>query len=228
MKSIKDICFVIQARLNSTRIPRKMIKSFSDTTLMDLGIQKILNSTVIPKENFYCSVYEQELVDLCKKYDVNIFNRSEQSRNSECELVTEIYEWWDKLPFKYVVLISACNPLLKIETIDNFIRNYLLSNKDGLFGVVEKKTYYWDNSKHPITDWKGLETMNTKLVDPVYEAAHCLYASRMDIIGDGYWMDTKSPPEPELFIIEGLESFDIDYEWQFEFGQMLYKFNGIK
>lgn len=30
--------------------------------------------------------------------------------------------------------------------------------------------------------------MNTKFVDPVYEAAHCLYASRMDIIGEGMWM----------------------------------------
>ena len=120
MKSIKDICFVIQARLNSTRIPRKMIKSFSDTTLMDLGIQKILNSTVIPKENFYCSVYEQELVDLCKKYDVNIFNRSEQSRNSECELVPEIYEWWDKLPAKYVIMLNACFPFVSVQIINNF------------------------------------------------------------------------------------------------------------
>ena len=59
-------------------------------------------------------------------------------------------------------------------------------------------------------------------MEPVYEAAHCLYASRMDIIGDGYWMDTKSPPEPELFVMSELESFDIDYQWQFEIGEVMY------
>ena len=64
--------------------------------------------------------------------------------------------------------------------------------------------------------------MNTKLVEPIYEAAHCLYASRMDIIGDGFWMDTKSPPEPELFTMDELEAFDIDYEWQFDVAQTLY------
>ena len=64
--------------------------------------------------------------------------------------------------------------------------------------------------------------MNTKIVDPVYEAAHCLYASRMDIIGDGHWMDTNSPAEPELFIMDELEAFDIDYEWQFKMGELLY------
>ena len=64
--------------------------------------------------------------------------------------------------------------------------------------------------------------MNTKFVEPIYEAAHCLYASRMDIIGRGHWMDTKSPPEPELFTMEELEAFDIDYEWQFKLGEELY------
>ena len=63
-KSLKDICFVIQARLNSTRVPRKMTKPFSDTTLMGLGIQKVLDSKIIPNDNFYCSVYERELVEL--------------------------------------------------------------------------------------------------------------------------------------------------------------------
>ena len=65
--------------------------------------------------------------------------------------------------------------------------------------------------------------MNTKYVDPVYEAAHCLDASRMDIIKDGYFIDTKSTMEPELFVMNELEAFDIDEEWQFKVGEQLYK-----
>ena len=65
--------------------------------------------------------------------------------------------------------------------------------------------------------------MNTKLVDPVYEAAHCLYASRMDIIGDDYWMSKEYPPQYHLFVMDELESFDIDYEWQFTVGEKLYE-----
>ena len=66
--------------------------------------------------------------------------------------------------------------------------------------------------------------MNTKFVEPVYEAAHCLYASRMDIIKDGYWMDGKNyPPKPNLFVMSELEAFDIDHEWQFKVGEQLYE-----
>ena len=65
--------------------------------------------------------------------------------------------------------------------------------------------------------------MNTKFVKPIYEAAHCLYASRLDVIKDGCWMGDTSPPEPKLFVMDELEAFDIDYEWQFKVGEQLYE-----
>ena len=65
--------------------------------------------------------------------------------------------------------------------------------------------------------------MNTKTMTTTYEAAHCLYSSRTDIIKDGFWMDDNQPPKPELFVIENeLEVFDIDYEWQFKAAEKLY------
>ena len=65
--------------------------------------------------------------------------------------------------------------------------------------------------------------MNTKTMNITYEAAHCLYASRLDIVKDGYWMDTKIPPQPELFVVEEKEALDVDYEWQFNLCESLYK-----
>ena len=223
MKNINEICILVQARLGSTRVPGKMLRPFAETTLVDIAFEKLKSSKVIPSENIYFSAYEDELKEVGKKHNINIFERSKKSAFSEGDPLSEIYEWYDKLPFKYVVLISACNPLLKIETIDSFIESFIKSDKDGGFAVFEKKTYYWDKNGKSITDWGEFPIMNTKFVDPIYEAAHCLYASRMDIIGDNFWMDTNSPAEPELFVMEELEAFDIDYEWQFKLGEVLFK-----
>tara|TARA_Y100000593_G_C4227206_1_gene295067 strand:- start:255 stop:938 length:684 start_codon:yes stop_codon:yes gene_type:complete len=222
-KNINDICILVQARLGSQRVPGKMLRPFVGTTLVDILFEKLKTSTVIPQKNIHFSVYEEELKEVANKHNINIFHRSEASAMSEGEPLSEIYEWYNKLPYKYVVLISACNPLLKIETIDNFIQSFINSDKEGGFAVFEKKTYYWDKEGKPTTNWGGVTIMNTKLVEPIYEAAHCLYASRMDIIGEGHWMDTNSPPQPELFTMDELETFDIDYEWQFKTGEILYK-----
>jgi CMP-N-acetylneuraminic acid synthetase len=201
-----------------------MIKPFSDTTLIELGIQKVLDSKIIPEENFYVSVYEEELKDIAKDNGVQIYERSYESANSEKSL-TKVYEWHDKLPYKYVILISACTPFLKTKTIDKFVEKYMNSDSDGLFGVIGKKQYYWNEDGDMITNWpEGLTIMNTKMVETTYEAAHCLYASRMDTIKDGIWMGET----PLLYEMTELEAFDIDYPLQFEVGEILYKKNILK
>tara|TARA_B100000686_G_scaffold354896_1_gene468036 strand:+ start:2041 stop:2733 length:693 start_codon:yes stop_codon:yes gene_type:complete len=223
MKSIDDICFIIQTRLGSKRTPNKSIIPFADSTLFNIAIEKVLESNIISNKNVYVSVYEQELLDIANEYDVNIYNRSYESANEHGSHSPKIiYEWYDKLPYKYCILLNICNPLLTIETVDKFVNHYINTESDGLFAVFEKKQYYWDEEGNSVTDWDGESIMNTNLVKPVYEAAHCLYASRMDIIGDNYWMDKNSPPTPELFVINEFESLDIDYPWQFELVETLY------
>ena len=222
MKNINEVCLVVQARLGSQRVPQKMIKPFCGSSLVSILFNKVKKSKVIPINNIFFSAYEPELKSIANEHGINVYNRSEASAKSEGEPLSEIYEWYKELPFKYVVLVSACNPLLKIETIDSFIKSFLNSEKDGGFAVFEKKTYYWNKEGKSITDWKGHTIMNTKIAEPVFEAAHCLYASKMDFIEQGYWMDSSFPPEPELFVMEELEAFDIDYEWQFKVGEKLY------
>tara|TARA_Y100001963_G_scaffold9243_1_gene11888 strand:- start:2170 stop:2850 length:681 start_codon:yes stop_codon:yes gene_type:complete len=222
IKDIKDICLVVQARLGSTRVPNKMLRPFAGTTLVDILFSKLKSSKVIPLENIYFSAYEEELKDTARNHNINIFHRSEDSANEEKNPL-KIWEWHDKLPYKYIIMVSACNPLLKVDTIDKFISDFMSSDKEGSFSVFEKKTYYWDKNNIMITNWGDSKVMNTKYVEPVYEAAHCLYASRLDIIKDGYFMDTHSPIQPNLFKVSELESFDIDYEWQFKVGEVLYE-----
>ena len=41
MKNINDVLFVCQARLESQRVPRKMIKPFAGTNLIEILINKI-------------------------------------------------------------------------------------------------------------------------------------------------------------------------------------------
>lgn len=223
MKNKKEILFICQARLESKRVPKKMIRQFCNTNLLNILIEKIKKSKEIPIENFYLSVHDKELIDIAKNHKINYYKRSKKSALEENEL-SLIYEWYDKLPFKYVVLISACNPLLTINTIDDFVSKYIHTNKDGMFGVIAKKQYFWDQNGKMISNWPSHQKiMNTKTMDVTYEAAHCLYASKMEIIKKGFWMDDKIPPEPKLYVIENeLETFDIDYEWQFNLAEMIY------
>ena len=226
MKNIKDICFIIQARLNSERVPKKMIKSFNETTLTDLVIEKLVKSN-IPNSQIYFAAHELELIEIAKEYPINIFKRSYESANID-KGIQVLFEWWDKLPYKYVVMVSGCNPFLKIKTIENFTQKFINSKHSGLFSVIEKKNYFWDKKGNMLNKWpKDQDLLNTKAVEKTYEAAHCLYGSKLDSIGKGYWVGSwKKKNDPVLFKVDEIESFDIDYEWQFNLAkQMIHEFS---
>lgn len=225
MKRFEDIAFIIYARLGSQRVPRKMLRPFANTTLIDLALSQIQCSKVIPKENFYLCVHEAELIDIGENRGVQIFRRSEASANEDSHLPT-LMEWWDKLPFTYCVAISPCHPFLRIETIDTFIKMYQESEYDGMFTVVARKNYFWDTDGKLSTPWpEGEDLLNTKAVGITYEGAHCMWAGRLDTIGSGKWMGSfQKPHDPALYVIEEeREALDIDYEWQFNLCEAYFK-----
>jgi len=226
MKNISDICFIIQARLNSERVPKKMVRDFAGTTLTDHVLKKLVNCSSIPNSQIYLSAYEDELVSIGNKYPINVFKRSYESANIDCGIEV-LFEWYAKLPYKYVILVSGCNPFLKSETIEKFIKKYLKSSNDGLFSVIEKKNYFWDKEGNMLNKWPdGQDLLNTKAVQPTYEAGHCLYASRMDSIGEGKWVGSwRKKNDPEFYIVDEAEAFDIDYEWQFTLAESLFRLN---
>ena len=228
MKKLEDIAFVIQARLGSQRVPQKMIKDFCGTNLLDISLVKITSSKV-PTSQFFVSAYEEELKDICRLRNINVFERSKESADSEGTPMSLMYEWWNKLPFKYCILINACAPFMKSETIEKFTEAYINSSSDGMFGVMEKKNYFWNKNYELVSPWpEGQAVMNTKFVEETYEAAHCLYAGRMDKIGDGIWMgDFNKPGDIELFPMKEKECLDIDYQWQFDMCESLYK-SGVR
>lgn len=219
MKKIEDICFIIQARVGSKRLPGKMIRNFSNTTLLDISIQKLVDSEVIPNKNIYISLYDEVLKDVAKKYDVNIFHRSENSVSESTE-PRVVSEWCWKLPHKYFVTINACAPLLKVETINNFVQDFIKSEHDNMFGVFMKKNIIWDNEKNLITKYPGV--LDTKLIEPVYEAAHCLYAGNKSQMSENIYLGNFTNNNPSLWTVDEIECFDIDHEWQFNVAEILY------
>lgn len=221
---MNNTCIIVQARLSSSRIPRKMTKPFAGSTLLDILLKKITSSAVIPSSDVYASVYENELKEIAQKYSCRIFPRSERSANTENDMKL-MFEWWDKLPYQNYIIVSACHPFLSLETIESFYSASLARNTAGLFAVATKRNYYWNPQKEMMTKWPvNQTTFNTKAVEVTYEAAHCLYAGKMDDIGMYVYMGDIANREVELFVIENnMECMDIDEPWQFHMCEAYYK-----
>ena len=190
-KNINDIVFIISARVNSTRVINKMTRNIGNTTLFDIAIKKLLNSNLIPKKNIYVAIGDKELIDIAKKYDVNIFYRTKESINCDGTELFKIWEWCKDKDFlkkyKYYFQLNACQPFIKIDTINKFINKFLKSDNRSIISVNKFKNYFWKEDKtlylnniaeHEIKR-KGIY-FNTRYVKELYTASHTLQIGNLD------------------------------------------------
>ena len=196
-----------------------MLKPFAGSNLFEITIKKLIDCPFIPNENIYLSLYDEQLIEIGKKYPVNIFKRSKQSV-SEAKDPRTVSEWGWKLPHKYFVTINACTPLLTESTITNFIKHYLGSPNKSLFAVHKKKNFYWDSKGNMITKYPG--SLDSKLVNYTFEAAHCLYAGCKKDLSNNVYLGDFTLNYPELYEVHEKETFDIDEPWQFPVAEILY------
>jgi CMP-N-acetylneuraminic acid synthetase len=219
MKSLNDICFIIQARLDSKRLPGKMLLPFAGSTLFDIAVDKLVNSEVVPNSNIFLSLYDEELIRQGSKYPVNIFYRTAHSV-TEAKTPREVSEWGWKLDYKYFITLNACAPLLSIRTIENFVEHFIESPHKSLFSVHQTKNFYWNEDREMITPYPG--SLDTKLVNTTYSGAHVLYAGSMEDMSNNVYLGDFTENYPELFTVEEKETFDVDFEWQFKVAEILY------
>ena len=165
------------------------------------------------------SLYDEELISVGKKYPVNIFKRSKESV-SESKEPKVVSEWGWKLPHKWFITINACTPLLTEKTIINFTKHFLKSSNKSLFAVHKKNNFYWDNKGNMITKYPG--SLDSKLVNNIFEAAHCLYAGCKNDLSNNIYLGDFTFNYPELYIVHEKETFDIDEPWQFPVVEILY------
>lgn len=229
MKKLEDIVFIIQARLNSTRLPNKMLKPFAGTSLLQISVDQVKQS-VIPKENFYLSIRDRELMEFASKNEVNIYERPETSvSNRKILSLSETWDWWDKLPFKYFILLNACNPLLTFTTINKFVESFRCT-RGGLLSVFEhKKWFYTPSGNFPqenLGDQHALTTFNSQWVEPLYSNGPIKGGLMSDIGKEIHVCDFESPPPVFKYPME--EHYDIDTEEDFVIGENLYKASRLK
>ncbi len=223
---------MVNARLASERVKRKMVRPFAGSSLLEIALNKLKKCKFIGSENLYLGAYDEEIKEVGRKCGVQVYNRTYESTLEPVSMEV-LYKWlWD-IESKYVLEINPCNPLLEADTIEKALTLFFEKGYRSLFSVVERKNFYFDKDSRLVNNFLGektyLHTLETKLIEPLYEAAHCIYIWNADRVRREWKRFNFSKDDPFLFSIPPEEAFDIDYPWQFELAENIYKIRkGVK
>jgi NAD(P)-dependent dehydrogenase (short-subunit alcohol dehydrogenase family) len=114
------------------------------------------------------------------------------------------------------------NPLLKVETIENCIKTYLENKEsnDSLFTVKCHHTRFYTKDSLPMNhDPENL--IPTQELDPIYEENSCLYVVPIETIKK---YKRRISNNPYLYVMDDIESQDIDWEDDFKTTEALVKY----
>lgn len=120
------ILAITQARYGSTRLPAKILKEVNGKTLLELHLERILQSKFISKLKVATTTEEGAdlIVEISKKLNIEIYQGS----------INDVLERFyfaakDEQP-DYVVRLTSDCPLIDAEVIDKVIENCLKSGSD--------------------------------------------------------------------------------------------------
>jgi len=164
MKNTKlKVVAVIQARMGSTRLPKKALKKILDKTLIEwikyrlsfsIEIDQIVLSTADNKEN-------NLLIEHAKEINLEYF------RGSENDLVSRLYKTAKKFKADAIVRITGDCPLIDPSIVDNLIKAYRKDKELDYVSNIVPPTFP-DGMDAEIVSFNVLKKMNEEIRDLLY------------------------------------------------------------
>lgn len=222
-KTRKPISAVVNARIESSRIERKMIRPYAGTTLLDIALAK-LNGLDFFDHRFLAAA-EDEIKRMAAPYpNVKVLERRPEAvaRGPHEPMVT--FEHYTRLPTRHFMVINACAAFLSPETIRKAHDIFQATDHPSYIAGIPTREWIFDEAGNPVTHKNPDTLQNTTHVPLHYKVTHSFYIADRDrfVKTRGKLWDLK-PGDPQIIEMPVEEAVDVDTELEFEFSQFMYE-----
>ncbi len=154
---------MIPARLGSKRIPKKNIRYMGDKPLIQYPIDLALKSGAF--ESVWVNTESNELGEVIRTMGAQYHERPKELAGDTATNREFTYEFLEKHPCDYVVMVNTTSPLLRQETLNQFVEYVAENDFDTVLSVVsEKEETFYQNK--PL-NFSLQEKVNSQLLEPV-------------------------------------------------------------
>jgi len=203
------IAAIIQARVGSTRLPRKVLLPLEGKTVLERVIERVQQSKKIEEVIVVTTSNKEdmEIVKICSNNGIRVFC------GSEADVLDRFYQTAKLLEPDHIVRITADCPLIDALIIDQVINKHLAEKNDYTSNIL--KETFPDGEDNEIFTFKALR-ISWKKAKLISEREHVTLFIRN---------------HPEMFKLANLESeidfsakrWTLDHKQDFEFITKVYK-----
>ena len=204
-----NILAVIPARGGSKGIPKKNIRLMNGQPLIAYAIKNGLNSKYIT--DVVVTTDDKEIEYISKQYGAEVIKRDPKLADDKTTLDPVIYDAMvkdeNKKNKKYDIIITLqpTSPVLKTETLDKAIEQFLTSDYDTYISATNKPHLSWTKNNGKIVP-SYEKRVNRQQLPPNYLEAGAFFISKRDNVTE----NTRIGKNVSVYEIPEEESTDID------------------
>ena len=217
---MKTISVVTNARLQSTRVPQKMIRTFADKSLLQVALEKLNEMDFF--EHRYLAVAEEELMEYAKPFEnVEVLKRKSEAVKQGVNSQHVTFAHYCEVPSDYIFVFNPCLPFITVDTIKKAFDYFQENDHPSYTSVVKTGDWIFDSEGDPVTNTNPQNLTTNKGVQ-FYKAAHAFHIVNKEFFcSKGYhWEFVKN--DPHMVKIPEEECIDVDTEIEFELAESLY------
>ena len=212
------ITALVPIRVGSQRVTDKNFRPFANTTLLKLKLEILIQVDTI--DEIVVNTNSDEAIQIAKDYGVSCFRREEYYASSECTNT----EHWENLAettdTDYIIHTPCTAPLVKVKTYYDFINRFNNSidmGYDSCNSVSSVKEFLWLDNKPLNYDLDFVP--NSQDLPDIYNLTFGI-----SIIGKDDMLKYKNVvgKKPHFYVLDEIESVDIDNQIDFDFAEFLY------
>ena len=229
----ETIAFFLPTRKGSERVKKKNTRPFADVEdgLIGNKIAQLVQSRLI--DEIIVSSNDEECIKIAEKYNdsrIRIIERPERLCTSQTNLQDLIMYVPTITDAEHILWGHVTTPIIGAEEYDKAIMKYFASLEEGydsLVGVKELRNFLLNHEGRIINNTTDIPWPRTQDLETLYEINHTMF-----IASRGVYQEKKNRlgDRPYLYVMDGMLSFDIDWEEDFKMAEMIYTYlknNGL-
>lgn len=199
----------IPGRLQSQRLPNKLILPLGDSCLWEIACKKLSELPSKYEKAVLCS--DKELIDIAQRYRVPVIVRDEDTTKADGPL-NFVFKDIRNMSATHLMFLNPCLPLLSTDTIVSALEYAEKSNWDYMESVIPFKNWVFDSFGMPVNNM-NYRRLSTKELETWYMDANAFRVFNKDaFLEDGMMLK----PNHAIFKIPLKEAVDVDTKEDFE------------
>ncbi len=211
------IVAVVPIKLNSSRLPQKNIKCFTNGEPLCNYILKTLKSIKEIEEVYvYCS--NSDIIDYLPQ-GVKYLQRSTKLDCDTTKINDVLYEFVKEIKADVYVMAHTTAPFIKNKSIEKGLSAIMEKKFDSAFSVNKMQDFLWKDGK-PFNYDLG-DIPRTQDLEPIYKETSGFYIFRRDIMKN---FRKRIGERPYIVEVSEIEGIDIDEEEDFIIADAIFNY----